>query len=154
MKRLLIALLFLTACKKSVHEFPGTWYGQRFDSERVTMSLAEVSDLELIADTLKRVYQGTVHDACHLDGCWMTMENVDGAVIRVYFKDEEFRVPHKGEIIGKLVLVNGVLSQKDISKTEDIHLEEELGFSHEEAVRRAYHHLEYWVEASGVFIQK
>lgn len=68
--------------------------------------------------------EATVDKVCQKKGCWMALKSTDSDV-RVTFKDYGFFVPMS--LIGKTVLVEGLISEKKLSLKETKHLVEDEG---------------------------
>lgn len=68
-------------------------------------------------DSLKIKIRAVAADVCQNKGCWMKVENADGSMMRIKFKDYGFFVPM--DITGKNVIFEGV-AFKDTTSVEDL----------------------------------
>ncbi len=68
-------------------------------------------------DSLKVKIRAVAADVCQNKGCWMKVENADGSMMRIKFKDYGFFVPM--DITGKSVIFEGV-AFKDTTSVEDL----------------------------------
>ncbi|MBT3584795.1 MAG: DUF4920 domain-containing protein [Halobacteriovoraceae bacterium] len=85
-----------------------------------------------------------VGKVCESKGCWMSLESTDKSV-RVTFKDYKFFVPMS--LVGKKVLVQGVLSPYKMSIKEAKHYASDAG-KDPSKIKKAV--LEYRMVATGV----
>jgi hypothetical protein len=94
--------------------------------------------------TAQVVVQSKVGKVCMAKGCWLGLTNASGEV-RVTFKDYGFFVP--ASLIGKTVLVEGILEKVTMSLAESRHYVEDAGGDPATVTQPR---VEYRIVASGV----
>lgn len=106
----MVTFLLLNACQegKPVNIF----YGEKFESANsVTpeqlITLVEALDEESVVSDV--VVSGVIEKSCTHSGCWLTLENEQGAKILVTYKDEAFTTEKR--IKGKKVTLKGDASK-------------------------------------------
>ena len=121
---------FITVCKaqdiKSAE--PGVVYGvvsQKGDP-------IKVMDLEnkLQENKFSGQITGKVAEVCQAEGCWLRLQKTDGTTLLVRAKDHAFVMPKN--IAGKVVVVDGEATVKEVSEAMRKHLAEDAGKSKEE----------------------
>lgn len=95
-------------------------------------------------NTAAVVVESKVDKVCTVKGCWLGLRNPSGE-IRVTFKDYKFFVPPS--LIGKTVLVEGVLEKVTLSLAESKHYVEDAGGDPATVTQPR---VEYRIVASGV----
>jgi hypothetical protein len=93
------------------------------------------------------VVQSKVAKVCQAKGCWLGLSNASGEV-RVTFKDYGFFVPPS--LIGKTVLVEGVLEKVTLSLAETRHYVRDAGG---DPAKVTQPRVEYRIVASGVEVK-
>ena len=73
---------------------------------------------------------GKVAEVCQAEGCWIRLQKADGTTLLIRAKDHAFVMPKN--IVGKLVVVEGEATLKEVSEAMRKHLAEDAGKSKEE----------------------
>ncbi len=110
--------------------------------------LTKMSETDSVADlTIK----GKVKEVCQAKGCWMTIEQPDGAEMHVTFKDYALFMPK--DLAGKEVVLHGVAQKKIVPVDELKHYAEDAGKPTEEiaAITEPQNKLRF--EADGVLVK-
>lgn len=101
---------------------------QQFGDPVTTEKALDISSIDHSLVGVKNLkLKGTVHEACQVKGCWMTMSLPDNHTMRVTFKDYGFFVPV--DCSGKTAVVEGQLTKQIISVEELKHLAQDAGKS-------------------------
>ncbi|NQZ77610.1 MAG: DUF4920 domain-containing protein [Ekhidna sp.] len=130
MKYLLLVFV-LFACTSQTEKF--SKHGEEISSEDALTTedfLGKVSDEE---QTFK--VRGVIEEVCQMKGCWMVLQNDQGANIRVTFKDYGFFVPK--DISGREVIVEGVANKEILAEDVAKHYAEDGGKEYDESMRDA-----------------
>ena len=108
---------------------PEGFYGNVIDEAGAKM-IDEFANEMAGKDSLKIKIKAIAADVCQNKGCWMKVENADGSMMRIKFKDYGFFVPM--DITGKNVIFEGV-AFRDTTSVEDLkHYAMDGGQSEEE----------------------
>lgn len=94
---------------------------------------------------------GTVESVCQAKGCWMKVKMENGETMRVSFRDYGFFVPK--DIMGKTVVMEGVVEKKITPVDELRHYAMDAGKSKEEIAKITEPKKELAFVADGVIIK-
>lgn len=94
-------------------------------TKKAPLTLAEIVKDPKKWDKKKIVVQGKVERVCENKGCWLTLKAGTTPPVRTFFKDGGFLVPKT--ILGKTVLAEGFLVDKEVSESTAKHLLEDQG---------------------------
>jgi hypothetical protein len=133
MKKLLFSSLLFVAFAATAQEASeikpaakGVVYGTA-----VTETGTQVSATELQAKMSDGVFTGQVTgkvvEVCKSMGCWIKLEKADGTTLLVKSKDHAFFMPQ--DLTGKMVVVEGTASVKEVSEEKRKHMAEDAGKS-------------------------
>ena len=128
-----------------VPESPNGEYGEVVAESLKTYSLDEA--IETAETEVRCQLKASVTEVCASEGCWMMIKS-DKNEIRVNMKDHDFFVP--SSLVGKEVLIQGVLLSETISEEMRRHYAHDAGASEEEIEAIVGDRVEYTFEASGV----
>jgi hypothetical protein len=109
----------------------GTVYGVVSESGS-PVSIDDVKS-RLVKDQFEGKVTGKVVDICKAEGCWIRLERKDGPPMMVRAKDHAFTMPEN--IVGKLVVIDGDATVKEISEDARKHYAEDAGKSKDEIAR-------------------
>jgi len=98
-------------------------------------------------DAVNLKVEGVIEEVCQMKGCWMTLRNEKGLVIRVTFKDYGFFVPKN--IHGKQVIIEGEALREVIDEEKAKHYADDGGVEYEESMRNSISFV-----AHGVLLKK
>ena len=115
----ILALIILFTCHSNL--FAGENFGKPFSLKSKPMTLAQAMKAPSKSPVLLKAKVGKV---CKKKGCWMSLENKTGEV-RVTFENYGFFVPIS--LIGKNVLIEGVLNSHKMTLKETKHFVEDEG---------------------------
>ena len=93
---------------------------------------------------------GTVTEVCQEKGCWMKIQRDNAAPMMVKFKDYGFFMPKN--IVGKLVVLEGVATEKEISVDQLRHYAEDAGKSKKEIKKIKKPQKDILFTANGVLV--
>ncbi|MBT7609487.1 MAG: DUF4920 domain-containing protein [Bacteriovoracaceae bacterium] len=125
MKTLLMILVFIL----SSTVFAGENYGKPFSLKSMPLSLADAIKSPSDSPVLLKAKVGKV---CKKKGCWMSLESQSGQV-RVTFENYGFFVPIT--LVGKNVLLEGVLKSYKMSLKETKHYIQDEGGNPEKVTK-------------------
>ncbi len=91
---------------------------------------------------------GQVTEVCQTKGCWIKLKKADGTDLMVKAKDHGFYMP--ADIVGKMVVVEGSASVKEVSEKMRKHFAEDAGKSKEEIEKIKGTSKEVMFSATGV----
>lgn len=139
-KVLLLSSIAFTVANAHADEFGS--FAKKPGSEVSVKNLLDKSPSSGLVQT-----KGKVAKVCEMKGCWMMLED-QGASMRIVFKDYSFFVSKK--LIGRSVLVEGIVKKKEQSVAEQKHYLEDEGApaAKIEAVTKPL--VSVYFEASGV----
>lgn len=92
----------------------------------------KVSDLEnnFRENKFSGTITGKVAEVCQAEGCWIRLLKTDGTTLLVRSKDHAFVMPK--DIAGKIVVVEGEATLKEVPEAMRKHLAEDAGKGKEE----------------------
>jgi hypothetical protein len=133
MKKLLFSSLLFVAFAATAQEASeikpaakGVVYGTA-----VAETGTQVSATELQAKMSDGVFTGQVTgkvvEVCKSMGCWIKLEKADGTTLLVKSKDHAFFMPQ--DLTGRMVVVDGTASVKEVSEEKRKHMAEDAGKS-------------------------
>jgi hypothetical protein len=133
MKKILAAFVFVMIvinCKSQEIQSaqPGVVYGtvvQKGEPVKVVELENKLQD-----NKYSGMITGKVAEVCQSEGCWIRLHKSDGTTLLVKAKDHAFVMPK--DIVGKMVVVEGDASVKEVSEAMRKHLAEDAGKSKEE----------------------
>jgi hypothetical protein len=137
MKRIFFALFafsFAIAIQAQEAEAtkPGMIFGNITDKEMKPVNANELE--KKIGDKkYEGQVQGKVVEVCKAMGCWAKIERADGSTIMLKVKDHEFAMPL--DIVGKIVIADGVAEVKETSVSMLKHYAEDAGKSKDEIAK-------------------
>jgi hypothetical protein len=133
MKKILAAFAFvMIAINSKSQEIqsaqPGVTYGKVVQKGEPV----KVTELEnnLQENKFSGAITGKVAEVCQSEGCWIRLHKSDGTTLLVKAKDHAFVMPK--DIVGKMVVVEGDASVKEVSEAMRKHLAEDAGKTKEE----------------------
>ena len=130
---------------------PDGFYGEVIDPNGGKM-IDEFSTMMEGKDSLRVKIQAVATDVCKNKGCWMKVQNADGSMMRIKFKDYGFFVPM--DIDGKEVVFQGV-AFKDTTSVEDLkHYAKDGGQTDEEIAAITEPEINTSFLADGVFVKQ
>lgn len=129
---ILLAVLLHTSCSQK-QETTYSSYGE----EITTSESIDLQSFLQKVDTTSQDFkvQGIVQEVCQMKGCWMTLQNEEGANIRITFKDYGFFVPK--DISGREVIMEGQARQEIIDEDMARHYAEDGGVEYDESMRES-----------------
>lgn len=104
-------------------------YGDARTVERTSVPVAVLADSE----GAPVVVEGWVTEVCAVKGCWMRVQDDDGDVVLVRFKDYGFFVPRNAR--GRRTVIHGIPQVRTFSIAQRRHLLEDGNASAEEIAR-------------------
>lgn len=116
-KVLLLSTIVFSTANAQAEEFGS--FAKKPGSEVSVKKLLDDSSPDGLVQT-----KGKVAKVCEMKGCWMMLED-QGASMRIVFKDYSFFVSKK--LVGKSVLVEGLVKRKEQSVAEQKHYLEDEG---------------------------
>jgi hypothetical protein len=108
---------------------PGVVYGSFSDKGKTPISVNEL-EKNISEAKYEGKVQGKVVEVCKAMGCWAKLERADGSTIMIKVPDHEFAMPL--DIVGKIVVVEGIAEVKTTSVSMLKHYAEDGGKSKEE----------------------
>lgn len=134
MKRLFFAIFavcfsFAIQAQEAESARPGVVYGSLSDKEMKPVNANEL-EKKMGDKKYEGQVQGKVVEVCKAMGCWAKIEKADGSTIMLKVKDHEFAMP--ADIVGKIVVAEGVAEIKETSVSMLKHYAEDAGKSKEE----------------------
>ena len=125
---LTVFLLFVVACTEVAPESYDV-YGESSDPSAAIAIEAVVADSPVYTNQMVSV-SGTVHAVCQMDGCWLTLQGIDGESVRVDVArttdgDYAFTVP--ADISGRRAIARGMLEVDDIDAATQQHYNSDAG---------------------------
>ncbi|MAB72365.1 MAG: hypothetical protein CMJ54_07645 [Planctomycetaceae bacterium] len=122
-------------------------YGDAQTVERTSVPVASLTEAE--GDDI--VVEGWVTEVCAVKGCWMRVQDDDGDVVLVRFKDYGFFVPRNAR--GRRTVVHGTPQVRTFSIEQRRHLLEDGNASPEEIARVDGPSTEVVFLADGAWVQ-
>lgn len=107
---------------------PGVVYGT-VDQKGQPVKIADLES-NIKENKFSGTITGKVAEVCQAEGCWIKLQKADGTTLLVRAKDHAFVMPK--DIAGKMVVVDGEASVKEVSEAMRKHLAEDAGKSKEE----------------------
>lgn len=136
MKRMLLVLTAVTFIMAAYGQepapaTPGVVYGNVTDKG----TPVSTNDLEtkIAGAKYDGKVQGKVVEVCQAMGCWAKLQKDDGSTIMIKVKDHQFAMPK--DIVGKVVVAEGVAEVKETSVKMLKHYAEDAGKSEEEIAK-------------------
>jgi hypothetical protein len=134
MKRLFLALFtfsfaIATQAQEAEAAKPGVVYGSISDKGLTPVSANDI-DKKIGDSKFEGQVKGKVVEVCKAMGCWAKIERADGNTVMLKVKDHEFAMPL--DIVGKVVVAEGVAEIKETSVSMLKHNAEDAGKSKEE----------------------
>ena len=151
MKNLLLTatLAFITMTGLAQSDKSATTFGEAFESD-ISISADELRAKLKNQKSFQGLLSGKVNSVCQVKGCWMKLNASAGEDIMVQFKDYKFFVPK--DIDGKVVLLNGVGRNNQITVETLRHYAKDAGKTEEEISRITEPENQIVFVASGVRI--
>lgn len=137
MKKIFFSLCLLTTVaafaqhKEKTPAAKGVVYGV-VSEEKQAISPDEIKG-KLVNDQFDGQVKAKVTEVCKAEGCWIKVERKDGTSMMVRARDHAFLMPEN--IVGKMVLVEGSATVKEISEEMRRHYAEDAGKSPKEIAR-------------------
>ncbi len=133
MKKIFFAFFFLVAVAATAQDIKpadkGVVYGTAMTLKGTSVSVDDLKG-KLKNDTYEGKVIGKVKEVCKAEGCWIKLERTDGTTVMVKVKDHSFAMPVGLE--GKVVMVEGVASIKEVTEDQRKHYAEDAGKSKKE----------------------
>jgi hypothetical protein len=107
---------------------PGVVYGT-VDQKGQPVKIADLES-NIRENKFSGTITGKVAEVCQAEGCWIKLQKADGTTLLVRAKDHAFVMPK--DIAGKMVVVDGEASVKEVPEAMRKHLAEDAGKSKEE----------------------
>jgi hypothetical protein len=111
------------------------------------LPLAEAVKTENLGKAVR--VEGTAASVCQKKGCWLMLKGGDREV-RVTFKDYGFFVPK--DLAGQKLVVEGVVSETEISEKDAKHYAKDAGASKEEIAKIQGSKKDYAIVATAVSV--
>jgi hypothetical protein len=154
MKRLLIVtiinLLYLSA-QAQTNKTDNRTFGKTFTVNN-PVAFSVVPEQMRGKDSMYVQASGIIKEVCQAKGCWMKVNAGQGNEMMIKFKDYAFFVPK--DIVGKQVVLNGVVYQKTLTVAQLRHYAEDAGKSEKEIARIKQPQTSLQFEADGVLIKE
>jgi len=137
MKKIFFSALILLAVgvsaqdKEKVQAAKGVVYGE-ISEESKPISPDEIKT-KLVDDKFEGQVKAKVTEVCKAEGCWIKVERKDGTSMMVRAKDHKFLMPEN--IVGKMVLIEGNATIKEVTEEMRKHYAEDGGKSKEEIAK-------------------
>ena len=137
MKKIVFSFLVLLAIganaqdKEKVQAAKGVVFGVVAEDAK-PISPDEIK-AKLVDDKFEGQIKAKVIEVCKAEGCWIKVERKDGTSMMVRAKDHKFLMPEN--IVGKMVLIDGNATVKEVSEDMRKHYAEDAGKSKEEIAK-------------------
>ena len=126
--------------------------GVTYGAGAVQEGAVSVNDLNTVLKDNKYTgkISGKVVEVCQEKGCWMKIEKADGQKMMVKFKDYGYFMPKN--IVGKEVVLDGEVVEKEVSVKQLQHYAKDAGKSEEEIKKITAPKKELQFIAKGVLV--